>query len=120
MTFQLYVASYMTISRDVTSCRERSHTHRDAMSSQHARLRREWNAVPLKIRSVDGNLCSHEQSSCAAHERESEPPYSSMPVSASLPISRNSARIARSMWSCVSASPSSAARNAARRLALRM
>jgi hypothetical protein len=46
--------------------------------------------------------------------------YSSRPDSASLPPSRNSARTARSRWSCVSGESSSAARNAARRAALRM
>src|ERR1041385_5536200 len=46
--------------------------------------------------------------------------YSSAPVSASLPISRNSMRIARSICAWVSALPSSAARNAARKAALRM
>ena len=45
---------------------------------------------------------------------------SSVPVLASLPISRNSARMARSMCSCESGTPSSAARKAARRLELRM
>ena len=47
-------------------------------------------------------------------------PYSRAPVSASLPISRNSIRIARSRCSWVRALPSSAARKAARRAALRM
>jgi len=46
--------------------------------------------------------------------------YSSAPDSASLPISRNSMRTARSRCSWVNELPSSAARNAARRAALRM